>query len=316
MTDQYDTPNPALLNSSEVSEHLQPFESALVALDGLVAYGTHLVPRLLPSEEPTFSQLAVLGVLGRQALCMADGLTLLLRAGAVHAARLQVRSLFEASVYMQWIDTDESDRRARTFYVWNLRRQLHWLERATPNSDARRALESDITSSGLNTSIFRDIDPETLRVEKEKIFKLLKSPPYRHIQGLFEARRGKQKYDSDWYSVLLPAKPRPTLRLLASELGRRAEYLLVYESGSEATHGSVFDVHIHVRPGRVAIWPLRELRSFSEVLQAGVTQLLLLFRRLIDKYDPREAPTFASRYVSHWRATALSQRSVRYTLPE
>jgi predicted component of type VI protein secretion system len=315
MTDPYASPPPLLLDHADVTANLAHFEDDLKALDSLVAYGTHLIPGLLPETGADFTQLTVLGVFGRQALAMADATALLLRSGAVHSARLATRALFEASVYMEWIDAADSEYRARTFYVWNLRRHLKWTERATPGTSERLEMEGALKGSGLDPTVLKTLPPDVTRAEKAKVAKLLNSPKYRDIQKLFNTRRGAKPYDPEWYSVLFPPKERTSLRRLAKEVGRHIEYVFVYESGSDVTHGSLFDVHIHVRPGRVNIWPLRELRGFPEVLQSALTLLLRLYSHLIERFDPTRFQEFAARYRSHWRTATLARRAVTYNLP-
>ncbi len=56
----------------------------------------------------------VLGTLTRQVVAMLDGLELLLANGAVYVAGLQSRALFEASVYIDWILKDDTERRPHT----------------------------------------------------------------------------------------------------------------------------------------------------------------------------------------------------------
>ena len=65
---------------------------------------------------------------------MLDAAIVLLKQGAVLAANLPVRSMFESHVYSQWILKDDSDRRARQYFVWHWRKELDWTRVAIPGS--------------------------------------------------------------------------------------------------------------------------------------------------------------------------------------
>lgn len=82
-----------------------------------------MIPRCFTSSKRDFKDAVVLAILLRQAVAMLDGIQILLSSGAPHAANLQLRALFEASVYIDWILLGDSERKAQYYYVHNLRRK-------------------------------------------------------------------------------------------------------------------------------------------------------------------------------------------------
>lgn len=130
MPDPFRQPFDPLFNYASVSGELESLAPELTALADLVAYGTHLLPRLLASGQASFCKRVVLTELGRDALASADGLSVLSRVGAVGAAELQLRALFENSAYAQWILSGDREERARAYHSAQHRQALRWVDGA------------------------------------------------------------------------------------------------------------------------------------------------------------------------------------------
>src|SRR5512146_1365209 len=80
---------------AHVGEHFEP-ESR--ALRELVDYGTHLIPRCWSSSAKSRTDVVALVVLLKQVVALLDGAHVLITAGAIGPAQLQLRAIFEASV--------------------------------------------------------------------------------------------------------------------------------------------------------------------------------------------------------------------------
>jgi Family of unknown function (DUF5677) len=70
----------------------------------------------------------LIGVLLRQVIAMLDGIDILLSNGATYASHLQMRALFEASVYIDWILQGDFEKKIDYFYVHN----VFWAARTQP----------------------------------------------------------------------------------------------------------------------------------------------------------------------------------------
>src|SRR5208282_5602896 len=108
---------------ADVKEHLQPW---LRLIRDITSYGTNLIPRCMVSSDRKLADAIILATLLRQAVAMLDGIEILLSNGAVYASNLQMRALFEASVYIDWIQLRDTEIRAAYYYVHNLRRMRTW----------------------------------------------------------------------------------------------------------------------------------------------------------------------------------------------
>lgn len=131
---------------ADIKEHLSPW---IALVQDVTNYGSNLIPRCFSSSERSLKDAVVLAILLRQAVAMLDGVGILLANGATHAANLQMRALFEASVYMDWILLNDSERKADYYYVHNLRRKRIWALRTQPGSPESQEFITMMNKAGV-----------------------------------------------------------------------------------------------------------------------------------------------------------------------
>src|SRR5690349_19933673 len=103
-------------------------------LQDLANYGSNLIPRCYVSSARTLADTVLIASLLKHIVCMLDAVVVLLRQGAVFGSELQVRSIFEASAYIQWILKTDTERRATQYFVWHWRRDVDWARAAIPGT--------------------------------------------------------------------------------------------------------------------------------------------------------------------------------------
>lgn len=301
----------AILDRREAESNVATyFADEIRVLSELADYGTHLIPRCWTASNRDVADTMLLLVLLKQAVGFLDAGQILLGEGAVGPSYLQLRGLFEVSVYLHWILKCDTVRRARAYYVANLRKERLWAHRAQKGSPAAKALRSDFKGlPGLNP--FKERQKE-VAARIAELDERLRRADLRQMNAAFDRRRGKRPFDPEWYGVLFPKKGRPSLYTLAKQLHRRAEYRLIYEQGSEMMHSSRMGPHIHVTPTGVRIRPLRELTDFPLIGQLFMGQAVALYKAILSRYRSAETENFARKYAEAWRPVFLAQRKVTY----
>jgi uncharacterized protein DUF5677 len=308
---------PALLNRQEAAANIARYFSEIPeVIASLVDYGTYLIPRCLESSGKKLSDLVALGVLAKQAVVMLDGSQLLLKEGAVQPSSLQLRALFEVSVYIDWMVHKDEDERARAYYTWNLRRKRTWARRAIKGSDEAFALAKDMEGLALSGRLETEQVQHEASTQLAEIEQLLNSADYQSMSALFDARRGKSAFDPEWYAPLLPKSTKPSLTVLCREVGRMAEYRIIYELGSESMHSSRSDIHLRVIEGKAILRPLRDLTDIGLISQLIMGEAMHVYIALLDRYRPQERETFSRKYQDAWRAIYLNPKSVKYEYHE
>src|SRR5438132_3202821 len=132
-------------------------------------------PSVYSSSEKNLKDAVLLPILLRQAVAMLDGIELLLTSGATHAANLQMRALFEASVYIDWILLGDSERKAEYYYVHNLRRKRVWARRTQSGSPESQEFIAMMNKSGVPID---DKLREASKNELQEIDRILSQPKF------------------------------------------------------------------------------------------------------------------------------------------
>jgi hypothetical protein len=302
---------PPILDRPEAAAHVQQyFSEPIGVLAEMVDYGTHLIPRCWASSGKRLTDIVLLPVLTKQAVGLLDAGQVLLSSGCVNPAALQLRALFEVSVYIAWVLRRDTDRRARAYYVANLRRRLEWAKRARPGTAEFSAMTRDYRSLRIRNPL-KDRQGEVLQ-ETENVERRLSKPDFRQMNAAFARRRGKRPYEPDWYAMLFPKNKRPSLYTLAKQVDQRAQYRLVYEQASEMMHSSRLDPHVRVEANALRIRSLRELTDFSHIAQLLMGEAMSTYMLVLRRYRPNEADNFAKKYAESWRTTYLDRKVLKY----
>jgi Family of unknown function (DUF5677) len=275
---------------SDVNEQLKVWTHLM---RDIVNYGTNLIPRCFGSSSRSLADAVVLGILLRQAVAMLDGAEVLLSNGAVHAAKLQMRALLEVSLYIHWILLSDTEKKADYYYVHNLRRKRLWAERLQGTSAAGQDFIAMMNAVGVPMS---QEAADFAKQQTTEIDRVLAQPKFAQISVDFDNyRRGKG--DLSWY---VPLGPR-NLRVIAKDVSKLAEYVMVYSGASEVMHGSNYEQHVSFSAGRISFTPIRYLKDFGTVYHFSVTFAFQIYRRILEMYRPGEIAAFNRKYLENWR---------------
>ena len=291
---------------TDVEKNLMPW---LDLIRDLVNYGTNLVVRSITTSDKKTKDKIVLSVLLRQAVAMLDGVEVQLSKGCLHSAHLQMRALFEASVYIDWILSSDAEKKARYYLVHNLRRKRLWASRMQSGSPEAASFAKD-------TNRFKfDISPEAEQKAKQDIAsidQILTHPDLAPINADFDAAKKARKYDVSWHE---PFGLR-SFAAVARATGQSALYVFLYSIASEVMHSSNDDQHVEVTGGKVRLKAIRSLEQFDHVFRFSVSVALQLYRRILEEYRPGELTTFSRKYVEEWQKQYLNFLKVNYSTTE
>jgi hypothetical protein len=226
----------------------------------------------------------------------------------VYATNLQVRALFEAAIYLEWILQADGANKAAHYYVHNLRRQRRWALRimaGTPEGTDFRQIMPDIAS--LSTKEVQQQAADHL----SEIDRVLGQQVFATINAAFEACRTKRN-DRPWHYPL----GIKTLAGMADKVGKSALYAVLYSSGSEAAHGSNYSQHIKIGKGRVTWEPIRYLAGLETLFRFSVVLALGTYRLVLSEFRSGELPAFNRKYKESWQQGFMNIPKVTYTITE
>jgi hypothetical protein len=242
---------------------------------------------------------------------MIDAIEVLISKGAVGAAHLQARAAFEASLYIDWILQKESEKKAKYYYIANLRNQRLWALR----------LKTGTPEKQIFSEAFRDIqkyiktdDMENLGKQAEeeipKIDSLLSKAGWNEISNEFEKTKNKKTgAERHWYRLLGIT----SIRQLAKQVGRLGEYDLFYSRGSEVMHGTAYKDHIQFGKGTITFEPIRQLKDINIVLRFTTLTAIACYISILKHYRYGELTHFRRKYTQDWRQEFLNIPSISYT---
>jgi len=289
----------------------QHFSKHIDLLVDLVNYGTNLVRRAYDSSNKKLEDVIVIGVLLKHVISMIDAVEVLISKGAVSAAHLPARAAFEASLYIDWILKGESEKKAKYYYVSNLRHQRLWALRLKTGT-----LEKETFSEALKhiEKYIKTADIEALAKQADgefnKIDALLSNPGWNEISDEFEKKKNKKtNAECDWYRLLGVS----SIRQLAKGVGRLGEYEIFYSRCSEVMHGASYRDHVQFAKGRVTFEPIRQLKDINPVLRLISLAAISSYKSILEVYRYEELTHFARKYQEEWRDAFLNIPSVSYT---
>ncbi len=275
----------------EIKTHLGPWTDLL---RDLTNYGTNLIPRCFSSSERGMKDVVIIAILLRQAVAMLDGVEILLSKGAVHIAHLEMRALFEVSVYIDWILQDDSENKASYYYVHNLRRKRLWASRTQPGSTESQEYATMMSKAGVPIT---DNLRQSAKQQIQEIDRILSQPKFATISHNIESHRKGRRFDPAWY---VPLGER-SLRTMSRTVDKVAQYVFVYSGASEVMHTSSYEHHVKFGGKQVTFQPIRSVEGFESVLRFSAAITLSLYRRILQEYRPGELSAFGRKYLENWQ---------------
>jgi hypothetical protein len=294
-----------------ITEANQIFSKQIDTLIDMVNFGSNLIVRAYDSSKKGLEDAIVIGVLLKQVVSMVDTVEVLASQGIVKPAYLQVRSAFEASLYIDWILKSESKKKAEYYYVSNLRNIKLWTLRYLEGT------KENLDFSQLMVDLKDNLEPQFLTKKQEEeakkqvteIDRILSQDGFRQINEEFESKRGKKtSTEVYWYKPLQI----DSIKKLAEVVGRLPEYVLYYSVGSELAHTTSYREHVKFNKGRITFEPVRHLEDMNSLLQAAMGVCLSSYSSIIKHYRFDERKYFSTKYKTDWIDAFQNIPSVSY----
>lgn len=288
---------------SWAEENLNP---QIQLLNEIVDYGSNLIMRLSDSPPNNLEDAIIKGVFLKQIVSMLDSVGILLEQGASHAAYLSGRSAFEASIYLEWMLYSDSAKKAKYYYVENLRQKKSFLQKTISTHPDFKEYSKSMLEMGWDiTSSQFDFDTESAK-QINTINQVLSKAKYKSINRDFDKKR-KHKMDKHWYQML----GYRSIRSLAKSLGRVGEYEAFYRKGSKVHHSSSYFDHIRFGKNSASLIPIRHFENATELLNWTISIVLSSYRKVLLYYRPGEFDNFRKIYIEEWRTEFRSIPNIK-----
>lgn len=298
-----------ILNRGEavkvINDH---FQDTVKLVRDVVDYGTNLIPRCFKKSSRRVEDIVILAVLLKHVVSMLDGIDALISQGCIYASNLQVRSLFEAFLSLEWILKDDTEKRAKQYYVWNLRQRRKWALKLVPYSNEYEGFSRKVEKYRDSLSNGIEKHSEVAKQQADAIDEFLGKEPYVEINQEFERLKGDNKFDVSWHT---PGGPN-SVADMATRVGCGAEYEVFYSKYSQIMHASEQLDNVKFENGSIIFEPIRKLDQIKAILEVGVGFSFKAYRTVLKHYRPDELPNFSRKYSQEWQKPFQAINEITY----
>lgn len=278
----------------------QIFSKQIDLLVDLVNYGSNLIIRAYDSSKKKLEDAIVIGVLLKQVVAMIDATEILLCHGSPQSADIQVRSALEASLYIDWMLKSELEKKAKYYYVSNLRNMRLWALRYLKGTEENQLFLQSVLDliKYMEPSNVTEEDEDEAKRQVTEIERILSQEGYREINDEFVRMRVKKTgAEAYWYKPLGIS----SIKKIAEEVGRLSEYIIYYSKGSEFTHIASYREHVKFNQGKVKFEPIRQLEGADTIIQSIIGITLASYQSILKHYRYGELRNFGRKYKNEWR---------------
>lgn len=251
----------------------------------MTEYFAGLIEDLLNAYVPLPTEhIVTIGAFGQQTIAELDGIDVLLREGAIDVAGLQLRTLFEIFLYVEWITQKDTAKRANAYWAWKLRQSRALAAMHIPGTPEYENIIIKLPSALKANNLVSQAQIEQYKQSYQKLDSDLKSAfndENTKFDKLRKKKLGKEKsYDVRWYA--LDGGPQ-NISQIAEVLGRSAEYALFYERYSDQTHATAMNLEIH--NGEMNLQFVRSTLNFKEIFEYSIVYGYRIIETLCKKYS-------------------------------
>jgi hypothetical protein len=260
-------------------------------LTEVVNHGLALFARCSIRPEGYDENLAILLVY-RHILEMLDSVNIQVAECAATPAALQLRSMFEGLLTLEYMTEDKSKTKSRAYaYLYEVEIQRkHFYFSQDPSTPEGKHLH-ELMSNDPYHKDWKPIEVPDLAERLRHIDAVLDLPPFKEIAVEYARTKKVRKRSPDWYG--LDEGPR-NIEALAKHLKRGASYALLYKEWSERIHGgdAIDRILTHDSSGPAAR-SLRDASELNSTIDFAITFGIDAARCLIRYYRPDEEQAFA-----------------------
>lgn len=296
-----DNPHASVLDPQGPVQWRTALAEPLATLSDIANFGSHLIVRVWDNTPKGAGDAVLVMHLTRLVVMHVDGLRILLENGAGPSALLQLRSLLEASLLLDWVAAADAEEKAKYLMVSNWRKErsrISALIAGTPE-------HADFTAY-----VQQPISVEQSSQAQARVTALtnqLATPAFLGIDIAFTNLRGNA-HEPEWYDVFVrtkrsqagqPMGSKFSIRALAQEVGRLPEYRYLYSKMSNDAHGSSLSASVSLG-AQVTMHNIHRVHDFGWMLRTAWALAGRAYRLLLQRYRPTDEG-LTRRYTTEWK---------------
>jgi hypothetical protein len=263
---------------------------ALPLLNEVLAYGLALFGRCSTRPDGDDENLAII-MTYRHLLEMLDSVTIQVAECAPSPAGLQLRSMFDALLTIQYISEDKSKSVQRAFallYEVQIQRRRFYSSQK-PDTPEGKAVREFIAGDPFSAD-WKPYDDPDLDEYIREVDVMLERPIIKQIAAEYRRLKKEKKRKPHWYGLYDGPQH---VSELAKRLKRGAAYEMLYKEWSERSHSiDAIDRFLTHNTDGPAVRALRDPTEITANIDFAISFSIDAARCLIDYYRPAERPAF------------------------
>jgi uncharacterized protein DUF5677 len=226
---------------------------------------------------------------------MLDGTEVLLDGAVDVPARATLRAGFEALLSMEWVATEDSERRGAAYVVAEVHRRLAWNEKFDQDTERGKQLRAvlDKDDIGKTLTLPASDDPIKDAEERAKVRSVLEQPHLKAAAAEYERIKKAGRRTPEFYALW--GGP-GNLEQLSQRLGRAAYYEILYRLWSGTAHATDLGRQLGLVDGQPAVSRLRSGAGLINLYAHAIYFGLEAIRVALTKYRSEELKSYYKWY--------------------
>jgi len=241
---------------------------------------------------------------------MADSIDVLLCNGCAEPASLQLRSLFEARLGLEYMLQKNTQQRANSWIVMKMINDIECFETMDPSSPKGNKIIDELEKRGIMTQ-FEGMKSQKVVDYITKIRTALSKPEYSEVYAEYNRIVKQGRKYPEWYSFFDGPK---TLKELSIVLGQDFTYQTLYSSWSEISHASsTRHLTFPFEDGSSFFGLIRNPTNTIHIGTMAISMILETIAFLVNKYRSYESTKLSKWYEKEVSARHMNLMQLGYT---
>lgn len=276
----------------EVFELLAKFSEVI---DETVNFGSVVFKWCNESLEGKADKEVPVILLFRHVLELLDAVSILIKESAAEPCKLQLRSIFEALLSINYILEDKKEERAYAFLVCHAYKKIKTYRKLDPTTQHGKQFKGV-----LKDSVLHDLDlsnlfdlPKMVKQQEE----LFEKEGFREAYKELERLRRNGRKNPNWFEFY--GGPRD-LEQIAIELKKRDYYEFFYRHWSDYVHAlDIITGNLGKTEKGTYLTSIRQPFEAQTITSLAITMALEVYRKIINHYVPLQITHYRMWYVEN-----------------
>mgnify|MGYP005853213195 CR=1 FL=1 len=250
-------------------------------------------------------------LLFRHILELLDAVSILIKESSAEPCKLQLRSMFEALLSINYILDDKKDERAYAFLVCHAFKKIKTYRKLDPTTQHGRQFKGILKDSVLGDLDLSDLFDLPKMVEQQE--ELFEKEGFREAYKELERLRRNGRKNPNWFEFYDGPSD---LEQIAIELNKRDYYEILYRHWSDYVHASdIITGNLGKTEKGTYLTSIRQPFEAQTITSIAITMALEAFRKMIKHYVPLQITHYKIWYMEnmqkYYKKLSSQERIIR-----